>query len=80
MVIQAKFENGVFTPSEPVSLPDGTIVRVVLEDESASLSRKLDILNERFPGTIGVLSDRDAIELQGIIDRDFSTVNPDEWQ
>jgi predicted DNA-binding antitoxin AbrB/MazE fold protein len=55
MVIRAVFENGVFTPVAPVSLPERCTVefepRIVTPAErSAALSKVYEILSRRYDG------------------------------
>jgi predicted DNA-binding antitoxin AbrB/MazE fold protein len=51
--ITAIYENGVFRPTEPVDLPEGTPVEVVLElprtpEEEAHLDRVYEIMSRRY--------------------------------
>lgn len=75
--IRAVFENGVFRPREPVELPPGSQVKITLQEEPET---KPERLRDRFPDSIGTLSETDALELQRIIDDEFRRVNPDEWK
>jgi predicted DNA-binding antitoxin AbrB/MazE fold protein len=53
-IITATFENGVLKPDQPLSLPPGTRVRVVVESLEAQAERQraweeLERLCEEFP-------------------------------
>ncbi len=42
MVIRGHFQNGVVVPDEPVSIPEGTTVRIeVIESEQQQASRRV---------------------------------------
>jgi predicted DNA-binding antitoxin AbrB/MazE fold protein len=43
--IEAIYENGVFRPLEPVSLPEGEHVRVTVPAAAAEIRRRLDALD-----------------------------------
>lgn len=44
-IIEAVYENGVFRPLEPVTLPEGEHVQVTMPDLSAVRQRRLAALN-----------------------------------
>ena len=75
--ISAIYDNGVFKPMRPVDLPQGTHVEVVLP---ANGGDPVAILQLRFPGSFGTMSEEDADELQRIVDEEFGQVNPDDWR
>jgi predicted DNA-binding antitoxin AbrB/MazE fold protein len=54
--IPAIYENGVFKPQEPISLPPGAKVEVSLPEDRDPV----EIMRERFPLSFGALSDEDA--------------------
>jgi len=75
--IPAIFENGVFRPEQPVHLPAGSHVEVLLPEEPHATR---EALRKRFPDSYGVLSARDAEEIQRAIDEEFRKVDPDDWR
>ena len=63
MTIHATFENGVFTPKEPVDLPDGAEVNFDLEviqsdpALSPAMAKAYEILSRRYDGVAPDLGD-----------------------
>lgn len=80
--IQATYQDGVFKPSEPVPLPAGTNVRVLLPE---SREEKLARLREMYPNSFGVMNQEDAdameqaIEKQRHISTTFKPL-PESWK
>jgi predicted DNA-binding antitoxin AbrB/MazE fold protein len=44
-MIEAVYENGVFRPLEPVTLPEGKRVHVTVPEETAEIQRRLAALD-----------------------------------
>jgi predicted DNA-binding antitoxin AbrB/MazE fold protein len=75
--IHAVYEDGVFRPTEPVSLAQGSEVDLVVHDAG---SDPVAVLTARFPDSFGIMPAADADEMQRIIDEEFGQVNPDDWR
>ncbi len=60
--IQAVFENGVFRPTEPVKLPEGTVVQMQAPDEAVDVRALVP------PGT-----DEGLIRVDEILGRRFDS-------
>ncbi len=66
MTIRAIYENGVFRPTEPVKLPEGTVVQVQAPDEQVPVRALVP------PGT-----DEDLIRAYEILGRRFDSGHHD---
>lgn len=75
--IPAIFENGVFRPELPVHLPAGLHVEVIVPEKPHATR---EALRKRFPNSYGVLSAREAHEIQHAIDEEFGRVDPNDWR
>ena len=78
MIIEATYDNGVFTPKEPVTLAKGSTVRIIVP-ENKDNQDPVEIMATRYPESFGVLSEGEALELQKVLDEEFGRVNPDDW-
>lgn len=58
MVIRGHFQNGVIVPDEPVSLPEGTTVRIEVVDIEA---KKLKRLGGMWKGRVVIADDFDTL-------------------
>jgi predicted DNA-binding antitoxin AbrB/MazE fold protein len=75
--IHAIFDHGVFRPQAPVSVPQGTEVRVLIPENARDVR---DSLKTRFPDSIGVLRPEDAAEIMQAVEEAFGRVDPDAWR
>lgn len=58
MVIRGHFQNGVIVPDEPVSLPEGTSVRIEVVDLEP---KKLERRGGMWKGQVVIADDFDAL-------------------
>ena len=81
-IIPAIFDNGVFRPETPVSLPPGTRVQVSVcaPATESSDDEVIARVKRRFPRTTGAMAPDQAAELQRIVDDGCGQVNPDGWR
>ncbi len=68
--IAAVYRNGVFEPTEPVTLAEGTRVAVAATE---SLEAKRAWFEANYPGVFGCMSDEDAGELRRLVERPCSS-------
>lgn len=74
--IEATYENGVFRPTESVSMPAGTKVRVLVESDEELIAR----MKARYPNSFGIITPEEGDEMMRIIDEEFGKVDPNEWR
>ena len=77
MTIPAVFENGVFKPNEPVDLPSGSKVHLIVPEPQDD---PVAIMKARYPNSFGGLSDEDAEEMRKVIEEQCERVDPDDWK
>ena len=71
--LEAYYESGVFKPLVPIKgIKDHKRVLITIND---SLSN-----SEKFERCIGIMPDRDALEIRSIINGEFEKVNVNEWR
>ncbi len=73
--IRAIYEEGVFKPQEDPTLPQGTMVHLILAEGSDDPT---EIMKQRFPLSFGCLPDADAAEMRQAIEEAFERIEPDE--
>lgn len=75
--IPAIFENGVFRPKAPVSIPPGAHVELLVAEPGDD---PVSVLKKRFPNSFGGLAAADAQEMMKAIEEECERVEPDEWR
>lgn len=73
--IPAVYENGIFRPQEPVELPAGAHVQVMLPD-----SDPLADIRARFNRVIGAIPLQDIDRMEADIEEAFGKVDADAWK
>ncbi|MBI1289986.1 DUF104 domain-containing protein [bacterium] len=76
MTFSAVYSNGVFLPDGEVQLPEGTKVEVTpISAPVPTPDEVIAILSQRYPGTIGLISGREADKLRHDIEEECERID-----
>jgi predicted DNA-binding antitoxin AbrB/MazE fold protein len=75
--IRAVYEGGVFKPQDDLTLPAGTMVHLILAEQTDD---PVEIMKQRYPISFGCMADEDAEEMTSLIEDAFERVDPDDWK